>query len=289
MESSRKRNASRKTAAKRKIEGGEFTIVKKINLDADTTTIVPFVRGLLDDKLTWYIRQYLDMAMSSALYAMAFSENTHLQFPSTMSEKKKYIGSKDITAAIPGTVYNMLRYNGCQFANIGFYPASVDLPEPIWYSINTESNSLVLFVNESMIDSFCRKPSINSDLVQIEPGAIKLSSYNLLQDNIANDLQRFIPAARKLVILCDHVSQHIISEIHNPNIPKASKLHDPQFFSRTGTTIHSMFKLTQIATKAPELNLAAQTTASPFFQTTNLITNQCKSTEYTDFLDKLVN
>lgn len=308
------RRKSKKRKYETEIEGGVFEIINKINLSenepsssssSSSSYITPMIRGALDDKLTWYMRQYLDMAMSSALFAMASIEDTHFSpTASSLSKgsKKTRIGYRDITAAIPGTVYNILRYNGFQFDNIGFYPKSVDIHEPIWYLINIRNNSLVLFINESMINEFCAtavgSSSIsttgnNDHLVVIEPNDIKLSAYNLQLGAIKRDQERFIPAAIKLMILCDHVSQHILSELYNPNIPQAAKIHDHQYFRKCGTTLHSMLKLTQYVSQNTKNSFFSSTPASSsasLLQTTNLITNQCASAaQYTNYINQLAN
>lgn len=271
---------------KRIVEGGEFQICKKLNLadGASSSLITPVINGSLDDKTTWFLRQYLDMAFSSALCSMAMSE---IAVPS-FRNNRKFIGCRDIASAIPGTIYNILLYNGCQFSKIRFYSKSVSLFEPIWYTMNLDKNSnyLELFINESMIDQFCRKTNNESEFVQVEPTITRLSNYNLNLGDMQHDMQRFITASVKLVILCDHVCQHILSDLHNRNIPKASKLHDPQFFCKFGTTINSMFKITQTGSKMPNRMLFAQPSTSTFLQT-NLITNQ--GYNQTTYLDRLTN
>lgn len=264
---------------KRVVEGGEFEICKKLNLaeGESSSLITPVINGALDDKTTWFIRQYLDMAFSSALCAMAMSE---IAIPNT----GRFIGCRDIAAAIPGTVYNILRYNGCQFSKIRFYSKSVALFEPIWYTMNLNSNHLELFINESMINQFCRKTNNDTEFVQIEPAITRLPNYNINLGEMQRDIQNFTSASIKLVILCDHVCQHILSDLHNRNIPKASKMHDPQFFCKFGTTINSMLKITQTGTKMPDRMLFAPTPTSTFLQT-NLITNQGYS--QTSYLDRL--
>lgn len=277
-----------KGCRKRVVDGGEFEICKKINLaDGESSShVTPVINGSLDDKTTWFVRQYLDMAFSSALCSMAMSE---ISMPS-IKNNGKFIGCRDIASAIPGTVYNILRYNGCQFSKIRFYSKSVNVFEPIWYTMNVDksSNYLELFINESMIDQFCRKTNNESEFVQVEPTVTRLSNYNLNLGEMQHDMQRFITASVKLVILCDHVCQHIISDLHNRNIPKASKLHDPQFFCKYGTTINSMFRITQTGTKVSDRLLFAQTpSSSSTFLQTNLITNQ--GYNQTNYLDRLTN
>lgn len=307
MNENQKKN-TQKRKRKNEVDGGEFEIIKRINfddndfdddIDTNKTTsdksskssniIKPFLKGIIDGKLTWYIRQYLDMAISSALFAMASIEN--IPIPSNSGTGKNRIGYKDITAAIPGTIYNMLRYNGFQFTNIGFYPKSVELYEPIWYTLNTKTNSLMLFINEPMINEFCTKNTNDDEFVIIEPAPIKLSEYNLQFDNLKQEKQKVLPAAIKLMILCDHVTQHILSELYNPNIPIAAKLHDHQYFRKHGTTLHSMFKLTEYGSKLPITNIHFNN-SSNLLQTTNLITNQCASASalhYTNYLENLIN
>lgn len=281
-----RRSAGRTKSQKRIVDGGEFQICKKLNLaDGESSSLItPVINGALDDKTTWFIRQYLDMAFSSALCSMAMSEIT----TSSIKTSGKFVGCRDIASAIPGTVYNILRYNGCQFSYIRFYTKSVNLFEPIWYIMNLDKNSnyLELFINESMIDQFCRKTNNESEFVQVEPTITRLSNYNINLGEMQRDMQRFIMASVKLVILCDHVCQHILSELHNRNIPKASKLHDPQFFCKFGTTINSMLKITQTGTKMPDKMLFSQPPTSTFLQT-NLITNQ--GCNHTNYLDRLTN
>lgn len=271
---------------KRVVDGGEFKICKKINLanGESSSLITPVINGSLDGKSIWFLRQYLDMAFSSALYSMALSE---MAMPSVRNDIK-FIGCRDIASAIPGTVYNILRYNGCQFSDIRFYSKSVNLFEPIWYTMNLDENSnyIELFINEVMINQFCRKTNNESEFVQIEPTITGLSNYNLNLGEMQHDMQRFVTASVKLVILCDHVCQHILSDLHNRNIPKASKLHDPQFFCKFGTTINSMFRITQTGTKTPERTMFGQSPTSTFLQT-NLITNP--GYNQMNYLDKLTN
>lgn len=271
---------------KRVIEGGEFKICKKINLaeGESSSLITPVINGCLDDKTTWFVRQYLDMAFSSALCSMAMSEIAM----SSARNNGKFIGCRDIASAIPGTVYNILCYNGCQFSKIRFHSKSVNLFEPIWYTMNLDKNLnyLELFINESMINQFCRKTNNESEFVQVEPTIPRITEYNLNLGEMQHDMQRFITASVKLVILCDHVSQHILSDLHNRNIPKASKLHDSQFFCKYGTTINSMFRITQTGTIMPEKTLFAQLPTSTFLQT-NLTTNQ--NHNQTNYLYRLTN
>ena len=285
----------RRASGKRVVEGGEFNIGKGVDLtnassSSSSSLVTPVVNGTLDDKTTWFMRQYLDMAFSSALMSMAMAENTSMSTSTrnALGEQRKFIGCRDIASAIPGTVYNILRYNGCQFAKIRFYTRSVNLFEPIWYNMNLDkhTNYLELFINETMIDQFCRKTNNDMEFVQLEPPITRLSNYNLdVGEMMQHDMQRFITASMKLVMLCDHVCQHILSELHNRNIPKASKLHDPQFFCKHGTTINSMFRITQTGTKMPDKMLFVAPHTSTFLPITNLMTNQ--GNQRGNYLDRL--
>lgn len=284
-----KRKSDEKSKKRKKfdhdrIDGGEFKIIKKINLDSESSLITPLTNGTLSDKAIWYLRQYVDLVHSVAFNAMAASEN--FPIPMEINKTNKFIGCRDIALAIPGVVFNILRYNGCQFSEIRFCKKSVNIFEPIWYHMNLDKNAnyLELYINEPMINDFCRKANNDAEFVHIEPNISKLISFNSNFNKMQKDMQRFMFAARKLIILCDHACQHIISELHNRHIPKAAKLHDPHFFLKHGTTLTSIFRIFRTTTKSSNCNNFVE----PWMlETTNLITNQCN--EHTNFLDKLIN
>lgn len=159
--------------------------------------------------------------------------------------------SESFTDMIPICVNAILSYNKIYFSGISITesPYSVEMFEPIWYYIDIKKKVLRLFYSRSMINEFA---SNKTDVpVYYTTGRLALDKFDppYVHENVADcDIGT---AAINCAVLCDHVSQHIITEILCP-LPKTVSIHDP-LWNKTGCTLHSIFDVTVIKDAAPEV------------------------------------
>lgn len=202
-----------------------------INLPGGSGTLVPLENvinltssgmGEVPREVTHYIRDYIDILFSSVTL-----EATQIM----MSNKRESI------RAIPGVVRAILEYNNISFSTITMSISKQILPEPIWYYYNVLKSTLNLFVCEQFYDDFCMRNSSNP--VVFTSGMIPIESLNPFETNPT--MPGVDLAMMHCAIACDHVAQHIISDLMIPNKSNGSGIHEK--FTDDGTTLHSMFKL----------------------------------------------
>lgn len=214
--------------------------VKKSKSSGNDVILLPGGSGITDIKqnlsftnngigeasrdITFYIREYIDILFSSVML------------------EAKNIVSKNLREsiyAIPGVVSAILEYNNISFKTILLSKTKISLHEPIWYYYNILKSELCLFVNERFYDNFCIK---NGDKpVIFSGGVISIEMFNPYETNpIADNLDL---AMIHCAIACDHVAQHIITDILIEDKFPCSDIHDK--YVDAGTTLHSIFRIEQ--------------------------------------------
>lgn len=147
--------------------------------------------------------------------------------------------------AIPGIVCAILEYNNLFFRTIKYTIVKRQLIEPIWYSYSISKNELKLYIDEYLYDEYCIK---NGDKpVLFTSGVVPLQIFNLYKPEFNQEIN--LPMIH-CALACDHVSQHIISDIMNPNKIACADIHEN--FTNIGTTLHSMFVIERIFTTVPK-------------------------------------
>lgn len=186
--------------------------------------------GELKRNLTKGIRDYMDILFSSIM----IEANLNCQ------------RTRESIHAIPGVVNAILEYNNISFKTIELTKTTHRLFEPIVYYYDIINSKLNLFVNESMYDTFCMKNEERP--VVYSGGVIPVEIFNpFATPPTVTDIDS---AMIHCAIICDHVAQHIISDIFDEKNPCAD-IHDN--FTRMGTTLHSIFKLEQNSTPNSKL------------------------------------
>lgn len=172
----------------------------------------------MPDNVNYNVRAYLDALFGGImLQASVVSDNLR---------------------AIPTVVSVALGYNNIYFKNVEMRKTNVIMPEPIWYSIDLADNALTLYVDESMYNEYC---SVLSDVpVTWCGGALRVDRYNPLKTD-RRLVSEMDSAKIKCAVACDHVAQHIIHELMNPDYSERAELHEN--WTRYGTTLHSMIDL----------------------------------------------
>ncbi|AYP97916.1 GrBNV gp13-like protein-like protein [Mauternbach virus] len=178
-----------------------------------------------------YIRDYMDILFSS----VAFEANSLIQM-----DKMESI------LAVPGIVNAILEYNNISFINIKYCKTTIDLFEPIWYSYNIAKSELILYFNDALYDRFCMES--DDKPVLFTSGVIPIDLLNPYENDPNHDTidSAMIHAA----IAADHVAQHIISDIYQPNKPQCASIHDK--FTDYGTTLTSIFFIEQNSISMPK-------------------------------------
>lgn len=182
--------------------------------------------GEMPQDLVVKIRNYIDILFSSVM----------LQSRHVIQTMPK----ADSTYAIPGVVVSILQYNNVEFRTVKYVITSVDLPEPVWYTIDVPRNELILYINDGMYGAFCSKNNVLN--VNFTSGIIPLELHNPLVDVAVG-----IPIDWSMIhcaIVADHVAQHILSDIFGKLKVRNADIHEN--FANHGTTLHSMFRIEQI-------------------------------------------
>lgn len=188
-------------------------------------------RGEAVDEIVKGVRDYLDMLFSTTVMA-------GIKASSDRPEE-----------VIPVIVTNILAFNNIEFATVNLYRVSPGyLNEPIWYSINIAARNLTLYFDRSLFDDFAIK--FGDYPVTFSDGFIAVERYNPFAQHPTIDAIR--PADINYAIVCDHVCQHILSEIMQPDY-RASVMHEGIHYNyrRCGTTLHSMFDVEQLRRITP--------------------------------------
>lgn len=154
---------------------------------------------------------------------------------------------------IPICVDSILSHNRIYFSSITINeaPYSVEMFEPIWYHIDVRRNALSLFYSKLHMHEFTTNSSSNTNVpVYHGTGQLSLEKFDppYVHERVIDcDIG---PAVINCLVLCDHVSQHIINEILCP-MTKMQSIHDPQW-NKVGCTLHSFLELTIIKDSTPE-------------------------------------
>lgn len=188
-------------------------------------------RGEAVDEIVKGVREYLDMLFSTTVMA-------GIKASSDRPEE-----------VIPVIVTNILAFNNIEFATVDLYRVSPGyLNEPIWYSINIAARNLTLYFDRSLFDDFAIK--FGDFPVTFSDGFIAVERYNPFAQHPTIDAIR--PADINYAIVCDHVCQHILSELMQPDY-RASVMHEGIHYNyrRCGTTLHSMFDVEQLRRMTP--------------------------------------
>ena len=199
--------------------------------------------GQIPDEISYHLRHYLDILFSSVIL-----------------ESRKLIlnQEKNSIFAIPAVVNNILTYNNISFKTVKYMITKIFLPEPVWYYFDVQANELILFLYEPLYNNLCMKSNILP--VTLSSGNLVLEKFNNNYydddaDNDADDAENgdffrnrqsdIDRAILNCAIVADHVAQHIISDIFDPNKKfKSSNLHSN--YNKVGTTLHSMLNITAI-------------------------------------------
>ncbi|KAG8362529.1 GbNV_gp13-like [Fopius arisanus] len=189
--------------------------------------------GVLEPELTYFIRSYFDILFNS-------TTQSKLILLSRNIEQSEY--------AIPNIVANILQYNNIVFSKVTMSSSSIALPEPVWYDIDLPNSHLHLYLYSPMYDEFCVKLSDNP--VIMASGIIPIENYNPI--DVHPQLRDIDTATINCSIVCDHVAQHIISDIFNPLKPDGADIHAK--YNEHGTTLHSIFDITAFGTEMDNKN-----------------------------------
>lgn len=162
--------------------------------------------------------------------------------------KNNDLAYRDSLYAVPNIVDAILKYNNIAFSSVILYRTKTELIEPIWYDIDLPNNELRLFANTNS-RQFARQ--MNNYPVVMSSGIIPVERYNPYMPNPIID--NIDIATIHCAVTCDHVAQHIIDEVFDPEPPAdGADIHDR--FARHGTTLHSMFDITVMGDKCENNN-----------------------------------
>lgn len=231
-----------------KLPGGSAsTIPQACDNDAAAAALKTNGVGEIPRNITRGIRDYMDILFSSVMF-----------------EALNVRHDKPINV-IPGIVNAILEYNNISFKKLTLTKTSQTLHEPIWYVYNIAHSTLNLMINEQMFDMFCMK--ISDKPVTFSGGVIPIELYNPYAQH--TDLPEINRAMINYAIACDHVSQHIIVDILAPKQSYCLGIHDR--YTCVGTTLHSIFAITQNVRQPPkcDLNPSNYFTSSIFLGNSN--------------------
>lgn len=184
--------------------------------------------NILDPRLSFYIRTYLDVLLSSVLIEKI-----------NLAARNKHQSE----LAIPNVVDNILRYNNIAFSTVRMSTTNIALPEPLWYEIDVLNNRLQLYIYQPMYDSFCM--TLSDHPVILSSGIVPLDRYDPPEHcPIANSTVD--SATINCAVVCDHLAQHVISEVLGPRKAEGASIHDR--YNERGCTLHSMFDITMLGT-----------------------------------------
>jgi len=217
------RNLTINDSAVIKLPGGSAIPMAIKNLDSSI--------GEVPSEYVKYVRDYMDILFSS----VSFEASSLIQM-----DKMESI------FAIPGIVNAILEYNNISFANIKYCKTTVELFEPIWYTYNIAKSELVLYFNDVLYDRFCMES--DDKPVLFPSGVVPIDLLNPYENDPNHEMidSAMIHAA----IAADHVAQHIISDICQPDKPQCASIHDK--FTDYGTTLTSMFFIEQNSIPMPK-------------------------------------
>lgn len=193
------------------------------------------------DIITRKIRDYLDIIYGTVIAAASIA------------------CLNDVVPAIPFIVCNILRYNNIVFQKIEYYTTRINLYEPIDYLFDINESKLQLIINDSFFKLYLSKRKLTK--VNYLSGNIPIEKYNPYKNlfNAAND------GIVNAVVLADHVAQHIITDfyhkLHQIEIPPTASMHCG--FTKYGTTLHSMFDITETIQKE-QISTALKTIDTSF-------------------------
>lgn len=211
------------------VSGAKFINLKKIECDTN-----------LPDSVVLNIRKYLDL-----VYGLFFS----------LIEKK-------VTPlqTIPLLITKILDYNNIRFKNIRFFknPFSSNKDEfehiDYYYSLDPDDPFLFIWIDEEKIKTFC-SDSISPIPIKYECQLIPIQKFNPYKSSFdAKSQEYFLEAATNCIIISDHAAQHLINSITHDLKGEPISLNQPIHynFTKYGTTIHSIFKLTELNIKDPK-------------------------------------
>lgn len=187
--------------------------------------------GFVPSWVTFHLRSYLDV-----LFGAVTLEKIRLV--KTRNRRSEF--------AVPNVVDSILRYNNIAFAEVEMcWLNGTQMVEPIWYDIDAFNNRLQLYLSQSMYDSFCAKQS--DDPVTMASGLVPIENYNpyATSPEASGPLDK---ATINCAIACDHVAQHIISDVLRPTrLSPGADLHER--FAEVGCTLHSILDVTAVSSK----------------------------------------
>lgn len=190
--------------------------------------------SVLDPRLSFYIRAYLDVLLSSVLIEKI-----------NLAARNKHQSE----LAIPNVVDNILRYNNIAFSVVRMSTTNIALPEPLWYEIDVINNRLQLYIYQPMYDSFCM--TLSDHPVILSSGIVPLDRYDPPEHcPIANSTVD--SATINCAVVCDHLAQHVISEVLGPRKAEGASIHER--YNERGCTLHSMFDITVLGTGSNSSN-----------------------------------
>lgn len=214
--------------------------------------------GEVPREITYFIRQYMDCLFGAVILQAhaAAQRNNFMSYES-----------------VPGIVAEILNYNNIIFQDVSMIKSKLTLHEPIWYRIDVQRSTLTLYLDESLYDNMCMRLS---DLpVSFDGGIISLDIFNPYEQNPI--LPTTISSAMiSCAVMCDHVAQHIITDIFScqdknslKNLPD-SHLHTE--YTKYGTTMHSIFSIERNVIKRNRREYANHLT---FYDNTNFTRLLC--------------
>lgn len=212
-----------------RVKGAIVVRAKDNNATTDEVVVVDNnPSNVLDPRLSFYIRAYLDVLLSSVLIEKI-----------NLAARNKHQSE----LAIPNVVNNILRYNNIAFATVRMSTTNIALPEPLWYEIDVLNNRLQLYIYQPMYDSFCM--TLSDHPVILSSGIVPLDRYDPPEHcPIANSTVD--SATINCAVVCDHLAQHVISEVLGPRKAEGASIHER--YNERGCTLHSMFDITVLGT-----------------------------------------
>lgn len=178
--------------------------------------------GVLDKRVVQGLRDYLNIVFG----AVTISRREHKQMRLDNSQH-----------CVADIVNAILRYNGVFYEKIKAFISPKSLPEPLWFFRQNNDKELWLFIDVNLYDAHCTR--FNDNRVIVTSGIVPLEKLNPDHMKMTSkiDLVEY-----NVVVMCDHLCQHILDSIYNQNPLPGGQLHDD--FGRYGITMHSMLDLT---------------------------------------------
>lgn len=205
---------------------------KKIKLPGGMAIDVPgpdrSAVGQVQPEIAFYVRSYLDVLLGSVVLEKMY-----------LSSSARTLSSE---FAVPTAVHNILKYNNIMFSKVTMSVTKIAIPEPVWYDIDVADNRLHLYMNQAMYDDACRRSAEHA--VVMADGVIPLENYDPIETVPGSHID---PAVVKCAVICDHVAQHIISDVLGPRKPDGAHIHDN--YTNVGTTLHSMLDVVELGTQ----------------------------------------